>query len=129
MFRVINVTKTFLPDYQLYSSYLKRAWDAVWLTNRGELTLELEAKIKEKYSINNLIITNNGTIPIQIALKLLGNQGEIITTPFSYVATTSAIIWENCKPVFVDIHPELLTIDETKIEAAITPKTTAILEN
>ena len=127
MFRVINVTKTFLPDYQLYSSYLKRAWDAVWLTNRGELTLELEAKIKEKYSINNLIITNNGTIPIQIALKLLGNQGEIITTPFSYVATTSAIIWENCKPVFVDIHPELLTIDETKIEAAITPKTTAIL--
>jgi dTDP-4-amino-4,6-dideoxygalactose transaminase len=127
MFRVINVTKTFLPDYQLYSSYLKRAWDAVWLTNRGELTLELEAKIKEKYSINHIIITNNGTIPIQIALKLLGNQGEIITTPFSYVATTSAIIWENCKPVFVDIHPELLTIDETKIEAAITPKTTAIL--
>lgn len=127
MFRVINVTKTFLPDYQLYSSYLKRAWDAVWLTNRGELTLELEAKIKEKYSINQIIITNNGTIPIQIALKLLGNQGEIITTPFSYVATTSAIIWENCKPVFVDIHPELLTIDETKIEVAITPKTTAIL--
>ena len=127
MFTVINVTKTFLPDLQLYNSYLKRAWDAVWLTNRGELTLELEAKIKEKYSINNLIITNNGTIPIQIALKLLGNQGEIITTPFSYVATTSAIIWENCKPVFVDIHPELLTIDETKIEAAITPKTTAIL--
>ena len=127
MFRVINVTKTFLPDYQLYSSYLKRAWDAVWLTNRGELTLELEAKIKEKYSINHIIITNNGTIPIQIALKLLGNQGEIITTPFSYVATTSAIIWENCKPVFVDIHPELLTIDETKIEAAITSKTTAIL--
>jgi dTDP-4-amino-4,6-dideoxygalactose transaminase len=127
MFRVINVTKTFLPDYQLYSSYLKRAWDAVWLTNRGELTLELEAKIKKKYSINHIIITNNGTIPIQIALKLLGNQGEIITTPFSYVATTSAIIWENCKPVFVDIHPELLTIDETKIEAAITPKTTAIL--
>lgn len=127
MFRVINVTKTFLPDYQLYSSYLKRAWDAFWLTNRGELTLELEAKIKEKYSINHIIITNNGTIPIQIALKLLGNQGEIITTPFSYVATTSAIIWENCKPVFVDIHPELLTIDETKIEAAITSKTTAIL--
>ena len=127
MFTAINVTKTFLPDLQLYNSYLKRAWDAVWLTNRGELTLELEAKIKEKYSINNLIITNNGTIPIQIALKLLGNQGEIITTPFSYVATTSAIIWENCKPVFVDINPELLTIDETKIEAAITPKTTAIL--
>jgi dTDP-4-amino-4,6-dideoxygalactose transaminase len=70
---------------------------------------------------------NNGTVPIQIALKLLGQQGEIITTPFSYVATTAAIVWENCTPVFVDIHPEYLTIDETKIEQAITPNTTAIL--
>lgn len=124
---MINVTKTFLPTIEAYQSYLNRAWEKVWLTNRGELTLELEHKIKETYKINTIIITNNGTIPLQIALKLLGNQGEIITTPFSYVATTSAIIWENCKPVFVDIHPEYLSIDETKIEAAITPKTTAIL--
>lgn len=124
---MINVTKTFLPSIESYQSYLKRAWDKVWLTNRGELTLELEDKIKQKYCTANLIITNNGTIPLQIALKLLGNQGEIITTPFSYVATTSAILWENCTPVFVDIHPEYLSIDETKIEAAITPKTTAIL--
>lgn len=64
---------------------------------------------------------------MQIAIKLLGNQGEVITTPFSYIATTSAILWENCTPVFVDIHPEYLSIDETKIESAITPKTTAIL--
>jgi dTDP-4-amino-4,6-dideoxygalactose transaminase len=124
---VINVTKTFLPSIESYQSYLKRAWDKVWLTNRGELTLELEDKIKQKYSTTNLIITNNGTIPLQIALKLLGNQGDIITTPFSYVATTSAILWENCTPVFVDIHPEYLSIDETKIEAVITSKTTAIL--
>ncbi len=124
---MINVTKTFLPSIESYQSYLKRAWDKVWLTNRGELTLELEDKIKQKYSTTNLIITNNGTIPLQIALKLLGNQGDIITTPFSYVATTSAILWENCTPVFVDIHPEYLSIDETKIEAVITSKTTAIL--
>ena len=124
---MINVTKTFLPTIEAYQSYLNRAWEKVWLTNRGELTLELEQRIKNNYQINNIIITNNGTIPLQIALKLLGNQGEIITTPFSYVATTSAIIWENCKPVFVDIHPEYLSIDETKIEAAITPNTTAIL--
>ncbi len=124
---MINVTKTFLPTIEAYQSYLNRAWEKVWLTNRGELTLELEQKIKKNYQINNIIITNNGTIPLQIALNLLGNQGEIITTPFSYVATTSAIIWENCKPVFVDIHPEYLSIDETKIEAAITPNTTAIL--
>lgn len=124
---MINVTKTFLPTIESYQSYLDRAWDKVWLTNRGELTLELEDKIKQKYGTTNLIITNNGTVPLQIALKLLGNQGEIITTPFSYVATTSAILWENCTPVFVDIHPEYLSIDETKIEAAITPNTTAIL--
>lgn len=124
---MINVTKTFLPSIESYQSYLKRAWEKVWLTNRGELTLELENKIKKKYSTSNLIITNNGTIPLQIAIKLLGNQGEVITTPFSYVATTSAILWENCIPVFVDIHPEYLSIDETKIESAITPKTTAIL--
>jgi len=124
---MINVTKTFLPSIESYQSYLKRAWEKVWLTNRGELTLELENKIKKKYSTSNLIITNNGTIPLQIAIKLLGNQGEVITTPFSYIATTSAILWENCTPVFVDIHPEYLSIDETKIESAITPKTTAIL--
>lgn len=124
---MINVTQTFLPPQKEYNDLVKRAWDKLWLTNRGELTLELESKLKEKLSIEKIIITNNGTIPIQIALKLLGKEGEIITTPFSYVATTSAIVWEKCTPVFVDIHPEYLTIDETKIEAAITPNTTAIL--
>lgn len=124
---MINVTKTFLPSLEEYNSYVKRAWDKVWLTNRGELTLELEDKIKQHLGVNHIIITNNGTIPLQIALKIFGNGGEIITTPFSYVATSAAIVWENCKPVFVDIHPEYLTIDETKIEDAITPKTTAIL--
>ncbi|WP_130736149.1 DegT/DnrJ/EryC1/StrS aminotransferase family protein [Flavobacterium sp. J27] len=124
---MINVTKTFLPSQEEYQSILKRAWDKVWLTNRGILTLELEEKLKKYLTINNIIITNNGTIPLQIALKILGNNGEIITTPFSYVATTSAIVWENCIPVFVDIHPEYLTIDEEKIEAAITPNTKAIL--
>ncbi|MBF7093119.1 DegT/DnrJ/EryC1/StrS family aminotransferase [Flavobacterium sp. ALJ2] len=124
---MIPVTKTFLPPQEEYNSYVKRAWDKAWLTNRGELTLELEQKLKDYLSVSNLTITNNGTIPIQIALKLFGKGGEIITTPFSYVATSAAIVWENCKPIFVDIHPEYLTIDETKIEAAITPKTTAIL--
>lgn len=124
---MINVTKTFLPPQEEYNNLVKRAWDKIWLTNRGELTLELESKLKSYLNINNIIITNNGTTPLQIALKLLGNYGEIITTPFSYVATSAAIVWENCKPVFVDIHPEYLTIDETKIELAITPKTTAIL--
>ncbi|MFN3530026.1 MAG: DegT/DnrJ/EryC1/StrS family aminotransferase [Bacteroidia bacterium] len=123
----INVTKTFLPSLEEYSAQIKRAFDNEWLTNRGELVLELEAKLKDYLEIDNILITNNGTIPIQIALKLLGGKGEIITTPFSYVATTSAIVWEGCTPVFVDIHPEYLTIDASKIEAAITERTTCIL--
>lgn len=124
---MINVTKAFLPPIEEYTKQIQRAWNNVWLTNRGELLLELENKLKKYLNVSNILITNNGTIPIQIALKLLAKNGEVITTPFSYVATTSTILWENCKPVFVDIHPEFLTIDETKIEAAITDKTTAIL--
>ncbi|WKL45976.1 DegT/DnrJ/EryC1/StrS family aminotransferase [Flavobacterium pectinovorum] len=124
---MINVTKTFLPPIEEYQKFLKRAWDNQWLTNRGELVLELEEKLKKTLGVSNIIVTNNGTVPLQIALKVFGNGGEVITTPFSYIATTAAIVWENCKPVFVDIHPEYLTIDETKIEAAITNKTTAIL--
>ena len=124
---MIPVTKPFLPPITEYMAQVQRAYDNEWLTNRGELVLELEDKLKEYLEVSNILITNNGTIPLQIALKLLGNGGEVITTPFSYVATTSAIVWENCTPVFVDIHPEYLTIDETLIEAAITSKTTCIL--
>jgi len=124
---MINVTKTFFPPIEEYQTQLQRVWQNEWLTNRGELVLELEKKLKAYLNVSAVLITNNGTIPIQIALKLLGNGGEIITTPFSYVATTASILWESCTPVFVDIHPEFLTIDETKIEAAITPNTTAIL--
>lgn len=124
---MITVTKTFLPPIAEYNKQVQRIWDNQWLTNRGELVLELEDKLKAYLKVNHILVTNNGTVPIQIALKLLGNGGEIITTPFSYVATTASIVWENCIPVFVDIHPEYLTIDETKIEAAITHKTKAIL--
>ncbi len=124
---MIPVTKSFLPPIEQYMNFVQRAWDNQWLTNRGELVLELEEKLKNYLDVSNIIITNNGTVPIQIAIKLLGLGGEIITTPFSYVATTSAIVWENCTPVFVDIHPEYLTIDESKIEDAITSKTKAIL--
>lgn len=121
------VTKPFLPPINEYMAQVQIAYDNEWLTNRGELVLELEEKLKAYLDVTNILITNNGTIPLQIALKLLGNGGEVITTPFSYVATTAAIVWENCTPVFVDIHPEYLTIDETLIESAITPKTTCIL--
>ena len=126
---MIPVTKSFLPPIDEYTAHIQRAYNNQWLTNRGELVLELEQKLSDYLELkeSKILCMNNGTIPLQIAIKFLGNGGEIITTPFSYVATTAAIVWENCTPVFVDIHPEYLTIDETKIEAAITEKTTCIL--
>jgi dTDP-4-amino-4,6-dideoxygalactose transaminase len=125
---MINVTKTYFPNLDNYVKYLKIIWQNEWLTNRGQLVIDLEEKLREYLKVDNILITNNGTIPIQIALKLLGGEkGEIITTPFSYISTTSSIIWENLKPVFVDINPFYLTIDEEKIEKKINSKTTAIL--
>ena len=124
---MIPVTKTFFPPLEEYQKNLNRIWQNEWLTNRGELLMELERELKHYLKVPNIITTTNGTLPIQIALKLLARGGEIITTPFSYVATTSAIVWENCTPIFVDIDPKYLTIDEKKIESAITENTTAIL--
>jgi dTDP-4-amino-4,6-dideoxygalactose transaminase len=125
---MIPVIKPFLPPISEYMAQVQRAYDNEWLTNRGELVLELEVKLQNYLNSSaKPILMNNGTIPLQIALKLLGAGGEIITTPFSYVATTSTIVWEGCTPVFVDINAEKWTIDETKIEESITSKTTCIL--
>lgn len=124
---MINVTQTFLPPIEEFEKILKRAWDKKWMTNRGELLLELESDLSKYLKVSNFFITTNGTLPLQIALKTLGITKEVITTPFSYVATTSAIVWENCTPVFVDIERDMLTIDPAKIEAAITENTEAIL--
>ncbi|HEX9828376.1 MAG TPA: DegT/DnrJ/EryC1/StrS family aminotransferase [Flavobacteriaceae bacterium] len=124
---MITVTKTFLPPQAEYQAILKRAWDTGWMTNRGDLVQELESQLKTYLGVSHILAMTNGTLPLQIAIKALGLKGEIITTPFSYVASTSSIVWEGCTPVFVDIHPDYLTIDESKIEAAITSKTSAIL--
>jgi dTDP-4-amino-4,6-dideoxygalactose transaminase len=124
---MINVTKTFFPPIEEFQTQVQRIWDNQWLTNNGELFKELTHKLQHYLGVNQVIPMTNGTLPIQIALNAYANGGEVITTPFSYVATTASIVWEKCTPVFVDIHPEYLTIDETKIEAAITDKTTIIL--
>ncbi len=124
---MITVTKTFFPPIEDYNKQVRRIWDNQWLTNNGELYKELTSKLSNHLGTKYMIPMTNGTLPLHIALNAFAQQGEVITTPFSYVATTASIVWEKCKPVFVDIHPEYFTIDETKIEAAITQHTTAIL--
>ena len=124
---MINVTKPFLPPIEEYNHYLQGIWERNWLTNNGPLVNDLEIKLKEYLKLKHLLFVGNGTIALQIAIKALNLKGEIITTPFSYVATTSTIVWEGCSPVFVDIDPKSFNIDPAKIEERITDKTTAIL--
>jgi dTDP-4-amino-4,6-dideoxygalactose transaminase len=124
---MIEVTKPFLPPIEEYEDYIKKIWQRNWLTNNGPFVNELELRLKEYLNINHLLYLSNGTVALQIAIKALALKGEIITTPFSYVATTSSIVWEGCTPVFVDIDAETLNIDDTKIEAAVTENTSAII--
>ncbi|NBA87520.1 aminotransferase class I/II-fold pyridoxal phosphate-dependent enzyme [Emticicia sp. CRIBPO] len=123
----INVTQSFLPPIEEYQQYLLKIWDNKWLTNNGPLLLELEDKLKEYLNTENLLFVGNGTIALQIAIKAMELKGEIITTPFSYCATTTSILWENCQPVFVDINASDSNINVNLIEEAITEKTTAIM--
>lgn len=124
----VFVTKSFLPPIDEYKAYIDRIWDNGQLTNNGPLLREFESKVMKHLDVDNFHIVANGTLALQLALRSLDiTEGEIITTPFSYVATTSAILWERCDPVYVDIEPQTLNIDPTKIEVAITDKTKAIL--
>ncbi len=124
---MIPVTKSFMPPIEDYIEYLEKIWDSNQLTNNGPLVQELESKLKKYLCVKHLFFVSNGTIALQIAIKALDLKDEIITTPFSYVATTSSVVWEGCKPIFVDIDPNTLCINPDLIEQAITPQTTAIL--
>src|SRR5436190_7669200 len=124
---MINVTKTFLPSFEEYTTILKKAWDKAWITNNGMLVQELETKLQKYLNAQHLLYCGNGTIVLQMAFKAFNITKEVITTPFSYVATTNVLLWEGCTPVFVDIDPENFCIDASKIEAAITKNTQAIL--
>lgn len=124
---MINVTKSYLPPFEEYSKLIEGIWQNHHLTNRGPLVQKLEKEIIEKLKLNNVLFVTNGTIAIQLAIKALNVKDEVITTSFSYVATTNSLLWEGCTPVFCDISPETLCIDASKIEALITSKTTAIL--
>jgi dTDP-4-amino-4,6-dideoxygalactose transaminase len=123
----VNVTQSFLPPIEEYYERLQKIWDSGHLTNHGENVIELELKLKHYLNQEHLWSVSNGTLALQIAFKALDLKGEVITTPFSYVATVSSLVWEGLKPVFVDILQSDFCINPEKIEAAITPKTTAIL--
>ena len=124
---LITVTSPLLPDLDEFHELLKQIWDSKWITNNGQFHKQLEAALKEYLGVPQVSLFTNGTLPLLTALQALRITGEVITTPYSFVATTHSIWWAGCKPVFVDIDPRTGNLDPEKIEAAITPKTTAIM--
>lgn len=123
----ITVTLPLLPDLKEFEKYLEDIWNRKWLTNNGFYHQELEKALSEYLEVPYLSLFTNGTLPLITALQALRITGEVITTPYSFVATTHSIWWNNLKPVFVDVEEETGNIDPEKIEAAITPQTTAIM--
>ena len=127
MSKKIFVTNPSLPPLEELMPYLQKIWENKWLTNNGEFHRAFEAKLAEYLGVKYVSLFTNGMIALQIGMQALRITGEVITTPFTFVATTHAIHWNNCKPVFCDIEPDTYTIDPEKIESLITPQTTAIM--
>ena len=124
---IITVTSPLLPNLDEFTDSLKEIWESKWITNNGQFHQKLEAALAEYLKVPYVSLFTNGTLPLLTALQALRITGEVITTPYSFVATTHALWWNGIKPVFVDIDPSTGNIDSQKIEAAITPRTTAIL--
>lgn len=123
----IPVTQPFLPELSEFIPYLEKIWDNKWLTNNGPFHQQLEKELCEYLGVDYISLFNNATIALITALQALRISGEVITTPYSFIATSHSILWNGLKPVFVDIDPDTFNIDPKKIEAAITPNTTAIM--
>lgn len=124
---IITVTSPLLPDLDEFHYMLKEIWDSKWITNNGQFHKQLEKELAEYLKVPYLSLFTNGTLPLITALQALRITGEVITTPYSFVATTHSIWWNGIKPVFADIDPATCNLDPARIEAAITPKTTAIM--
>ncbi len=127
MNKIITVTSPLLPSLDEFIPYLKNIWEHKWLTNNGHYHQELEKALCEYLKVPYISLFTNGTLPLMCALQALRITGEVITTPYSFVATTHSLWWNGIRPVFVDIDPATCNIDPDKIEAAITPQTTAIM--
>ena len=123
----INVTKTYLPNLEKFQKYIEKIFQNSWITNNGEFVNKLENKLKNFLGVKNIVLVANGTLALQIAYKLLNLKNEVITTPFSFVATVSSLVWENITPIFTDIHPYYFTIDADKIEKKISKGTTGVV--
>jgi dTDP-4-amino-4,6-dideoxygalactose transaminase len=123
----VYVTQPALPPLEEYMEYLRKIWDSRILTNNGPFHQQFEKELADYLGVKYLSVFANGTLALVTALQALGITGEVITTPFSFVATTHSLWWNNIRPVFVDIEPDYFTIDPGKVEAAITPRTTAIM--
>ncbi|MDE4453834.1 DegT/DnrJ/EryC1/StrS family aminotransferase [Psychrobacter sp. DAB_AL62B] len=124
---MIPVTKAYLPNKKKYQSYVDRIFQSGWLTNNGSLLKELEQRLAEYLGVKNIILVANGSLALQLAYKALELKGEVITTPFSFAATTSTLVWEGLTPIFADINPDSFNINPTSIEECITSKTSAIV--
>ena len=127
MKKSIYVTSPSLPDLKDFIPYLEQIWENKWLTNNGEFHQEFEKKLAEYFGVKYVSLFTNGMIALQVGLQALRISGEVITTPFTFVATTHAIHWNACKPVFCDIDPKTFNMDPDRVEALITPRTTAIM--
>ena len=124
---MINVTKTYLPNKEKYQKYVDEIYANGWVTNNGPLVKELEKRLAEYLGVKNIVLVANGTIALEIAYRTLDLEGYAITTPFSFVATTSSLVTNGIKPIFADIDPQTLNIDPNKIEELVTPHTSAIV--
>ncbi|GLR65034.1 DegT/DnrJ/EryC1/StrS family aminotransferase [Marinospirillum insulare] len=124
---MITVTKTYLPNKAKYQAYVDQIFASGWLTNNGALVQKLEQRLKEHLGVKHLILVANGSLALQVAYQALNLTGEVITTPFSFAATTNTLLWEGLTPVFADINPNTFNIDPKLIEAQITTNTSAIL--
>ena len=124
---MINVTKTYLPDKDKYKRYIDQIYENGWVTNNGPMVRLLEKRLADYLGVRNIVLVSNGTVALEIAYRIFGIQGDVITTPFSFVATTSSLITNGLNPIFADIDPQKLNIDPRKIEEIITKDTSAIV--
>jgi dTDP-4-amino-4,6-dideoxygalactose transaminase len=124
---MIPVTKPYIPNIDKYVKFIQQANSSEWLTNFGPLHNELTSRLEEWLGVKNLLLVSNGTLALQIAYKALGLSGDVLTTPFSFVATTSTLLWENLNPIFCDINKHNLTIDPGLLSSRITQQTTGVL--